>query len=447
MTIENGNCLHVALFGTFNENRYFLGDYKGSFDLIGFNANVVAYAAEGLAAFVAQLANKAYFIDPLTHAFQHHPTSLMVRKDKEWVLKKSIEKLSQYYGSPFLENAGKTPVSAGSFDRDGFEGICRGVLQFQLKVINDATQNLDVKEFLDDSEQELRPQFLIAPYFYLEPDNLDRELEDNVYFIVKSREILESNSDPETKPLFAEIVLDKEVLFNPVSTKMVIQEYQGSMAEGYLLWIDDFSELSVSEKALKTYLDFTRKLASTGRPIIAMHGSYFSIILSGKAYACLAGVGHGIEYGEHRPVLPVGGGVPLAKFYFPRFYERVNYDPHAEEILLEKNWIEDRTTYLTQVCSCEMCRKVIKDDVASGFHEYGETKISEKDGKAYPTAQAMDKSRRHYLNSKIDEYEFCKISQREEILKRLKQECEIADGIKKSYSFGHLRKWMRVLSG
>lgn len=82
MSIENGQCLHIVLFGTFGENKYFLGSYKESFDIIGFNANIIAHAPEGMAAFISQLSKKSYFIDPQTHAFQQ-PTRTIMRKSKD----------------------------------------------------------------------------------------------------------------------------------------------------------------------------------------------------------------------------------------------------------------------------------------------------------------------------------------------------------------------------
>ena len=158
-------------------------------------------------------------------------------------------------------------------------------------------------------------------------------------------------------------------------------------------------------------------------------------------------MGHGIEYGEYRPVIPVGGGVPLAKFYFPRFHKRVDYDPDAANILLEMNWIKDRNTYLNKICSCKMCQEVIRDDdVASGFQEYGKTAISKKNGKAYPTAEAMDKSRRHYLNTKNREYEFCRSSSISDILQNLQAGGKIAENLQKIHPFDHLKKWRNVLN-
>lgn len=443
MNIKNGLCLHIMLFGTFNENKYFLGDYKDSFNLIGFNSNIIAHAPSGIAAFIAQLKNKSYFIDPQTYAFQQPIRTIMRKKENTWVLKTSIKKLSELYGSIIKEKAGKVQIEAGSLSNGMINEICNNVLLFEMNKIQESTENLDVKKFLEFSDIELRPEFLVAPYFYLEPDNLENELEDNILFIKESKEIIDKNVLFNSKPIFAEIVIDKEVLFDSYKCEEVIKKYKNCIADGFLLWIDDFLEVSVSKSALMKYMKFLIELNECRKPIISLHGSFFSIVLSGEK-ELLAGVGHGIEYGEYRPVIPVGGGVPLAKFYFPKFYKRVDYSPDAENILLEIRWEKDRDTYLNNVCNCKTCQEIIKHNVQNSFAEYGETKISEKNGKSYPVANAMNKSRKHYLNKKICEYDFCSSSKISNIIDKLNESKQIADNIK-SHSFNHLGKWIELL--
>ena len=107
-------------------------------------------------------------------------------------------------------------------------------------------------------------------------------------------------------------------------------------------------------------------------------------------------------------------------------------------------WIQNKKIYTSNVCDCIICNKIIKDDVPQGFHEFGKTNISEKNGKAYPTADAMDKSRRHYLNTKIREYNFCRSAASNDIISYLVKNYNIAAHIK-SHSFSHLDKWINVL--
>jgi hypothetical protein len=443
--MKNGDCKHIALFGTFNENKYFLGDYKDSFDLVGFNANIIAHAPAGIAAFISQLKNKLYFIDPQTHAFQQPLKTIMRKRDGKWELKKSIASLVDYYGSIIKKCAGKTPITAGDIPDEAIGEICKNVLEFQLKKVQESAENLDVKEFLDFSQIELRPEFLIAPYFYLELDKVENELRDNIKFLTESKKIMNMEGIFSQKPLFAEIVIEKDILVDRGSISKVVEEYSKCSADGFLIWIDDFPEVSVSETILRRYKEFLSNLGHPGKPIIAMHGSYFSVALAGEK-GLLTGVGHGIEYGEHRPVIPVGGGVPLAKFYFPKFHKRVNYNPDAQDTLLEMDWTKSRGVYIREVCSCNMCKEVIKNDVQNDFSKYGETKESKKNGQPYPTPEAMDKSRRHYLNTKINEYKKCASSPIAEIIDELKTSQSIAEKIK-SHPFTHLVKWVNVLSG
>ncbi len=437
MAISNGNCLHIMLFGTFNENKYFLGDYKDSFDLIGFNANIIAHASAGMAAFISSLQNKSYFIDPQTYGFQQPLKTIMRKKNDSWEIKSSIKKLAERYGSLIKQKAGKSRLRPTQLSSDVINEVCINVLDFEFDIIQSSLKD-DKKEFLDYDYTSLRPQFLISPYFYIEPDDFDNEIDANIKFCNKSTSINKYGI-----PLFAEMIIHKDIISDDKFVDALIEKYKECSVDGFLLWIDEFSEINSRKPFLEKYISFLGKLNTFGKPIINLHGSFLSIILSGEI-SLLAGVGHGIEYGEYRPVVPVGGGVPLSKFYFPNFYERVDYHPDATDILLEKNWAKNKKTYLSKVCSCNMCKSIISNNVQKDFQQYGELKKSEKNQKMYPTSEAMDKSRRHYLNTKIIEYELCRNSTLEDILKEQKINKILSDDII-SHSFDHMNRWLLIL--
>jgi hypothetical protein len=84
-------------------------------------------------------------------------------------------------------------------------------------------------------------------------------------------------------------------------------------------------------------------------------------------------------------------------------------------------------------------------NVVDGFQEYGITKISEKNGKAYPESKAMDKSRKHYLYTKLLEYDFVRTADSSSIISELEKNKSIADDLKEIHSFNHLEKWIKVL--
>lgn len=447
MNFKNGSCKHIVLFGTFNESKYFLGEFKDKFDTICFNANMIAHAPEGVAAFISQLSNKSFFIDPQLHAFQHSPKTIMRKKDGQLVLKSSIKKLAQQYNLIPPDTEGVRQILAGSLAPKEMSGICESILKFQFNYIYEISKNLDTHEFLEDVE--IKPEFLIAPYFYIDPDNFELALNNNIDFIGISKD-LSKNEVLGSIPLFAEIVINKEVLLNEENTRKIIERYSASGTDGFIVWIDNMSENSdlTSERILKTFKKFLIDLNEQDKPIINLHGSYLSVILSGPAYHLLAGVGHGIEYGEDRSAVPVGGGVPLSKFYFPNFFKRVDYNPDAVNILLKKNWIKNTSEYYANVCSCKVCSEIIghASNVVDGFQEFGVTKISEKNGKAYPESKAMDKSRKHYLYTKLLEYDFIRKTTNDKILSELEKNNSIAGDLKEIHSFNHLEKWIKVLN-
>ena len=446
MNIENGHCLHIVLFGTFNERKYFLQDFRDSFDMVGFNANIIAHAPQGIAALVAMMSNKNYFIDPQFHAFQQPIRTIMRRKNNEWVVKESIRKLAEQYGNIITEKLGSASILAGTFNEVEKMELTKNIINFQWDVLEKVSEDQEYKDFLEFVDAHLRPQFLIAPYFFIEPDNFENEIYDNLSFVKLSRDYLNSDNDLKKEMLFAEIVIHKEVLSDKEMTKRIVDGYHNSEADGFILWIDNFVEVKETESLLKDYVKFLVQLKkNTGKPVMNFHGSYFSIFLASKAISLLAGVGHGIEYGESRPVIPVGGGIPLAKFYFPRFHKRIDYDPDASNILLEMNWIKDKNTYLENVCSCPVCKEVIVNDVMSDFQAFGETNISEKNGKAYPTPEAMDISRKHYLYNKTMEYNYCKKAEISQIIMRLSEAQNIAKNVEKIHPFYHLKKWINIL--
>ena len=171
MDIKNGDCLHVVLYGTFMESKYFLDEYKEYFDLIGFNAHIIAHAPGAITGFISQLLNKTYFIDPQTHAFQHDPRTVKRKKDnKEWVVKESIKKLSKHYGSIFEKHIGVSSLTADMLMKANIEEICTNILNFQSNIIAEEIKNTDLEEFLRYADIELKPDFLIAPYLYIEAE-------------------------------------------------------------------------------------------------------------------------------------------------------------------------------------------------------------------------------------------------------------------------------------
>src|SRR5882762_1874338 len=90
---------HWMMFGTFGEQRHFVYTSPDTYQTGGtiINGNMAAYAPDGLAAFLLERTGGRlnYIIDPLTHAFQHNPSSVT---DQNRKTKKSIQGLAVAYG-------------------------------------------------------------------------------------------------------------------------------------------------------------------------------------------------------------------------------------------------------------------------------------------------------------------------------------------------------------
>lgn len=201
-------------------------------------------------------------------------------------------------------------------------------------------------------------------------------------------------------PLLAQLVVSKEVLRDEQKRNRIISAYSGTAAQGVLLWIDNLAEDEVSESDLTILVELVRALKASGKSVVNLYGGYFSILLT-KLENGLDSVCHGLEYGESRPVVPVGGGVPISKYYFPPIHKRLKY-ADLVKFLREKGWGNNGTAnpeFASTVCDCDSCRDLAK---------YGEAKDGKPNKKgvrrAYPTVEAKEHSLKHYLLAKSREF-------------------------------------------
>jgi hypothetical protein len=344
------------------------------------------------------------------------------------------------YGSIAKSRLGKGVVRTTELTQPIVSELSGAIAHFQISTLSESLKELAEADFV--APEQLVPTLLIAPYLYIEADNWETQTKKNIEFLnsfLGDNEVRSSGI-----PVYSEIVISKEVLKDRPVRKQIAEMYSVASAEGYILWIDDFAEFQESSHSLMAYVEFLSSLHPETKPIIALHGSYFSVLLASRKASKLAGVGHGIEYGEHRAVVPVGGGVPLAKYYFPRFHKRVDYYPDAQDVLLEMDCAKSEKSFLARICDCEICRELIVMGVAKGFEVFGETKPSPVNGRPYPTARAMMKSRMHYLNNKRDEYGQCQSSGLQLCLDKL-QEVEHSASHMVSHDLSHIERWVETL--
>ena len=370
--------VHILRYGTVAEKAH-LEKAISAYDYLSINGNTAAYVSTAIAKFIVDKffskPEKGFFIDPITYAFQQE-IRLLKSKSKttgEIKIKKSVDKLIDYYLYPTDNVRMDKPIAPSDFvDNRKMEAFCDRVLSFQYNIVHEHIEKNDLGKYLDyvapdwaKSVPQLRPKFLIAPYFYLDSNDLSFQewLRINVKFVDMAAE--KAKIQFEGIDVFAQIVLDKNLLMDDSKIQAIIGEYEKANCHGYTIWIDDLNEHEASKEELCKFTNLLRSLHK--KPIYNMYGGYFSIMLTNKKVALLDGVSHGLEYGESRKVYPVGGGLPVSKYYYLPIHKRLDFTD-AFYLLKHANIVDtdladwgNPEKYYKEICKCSQCRKVIKN--------------------------------------------------------------------------------------
>lgn len=377
--MTKNNPVHILRYGTVAEKVH-LEKAFSAYDYLSINGNTAAFVSNAIAKFIVEKffsrKDKGYFIDPITYAFQNKIELLRStsKTTDEKSIKKSIAKLIEQYGSPVDKVIAGSPVYPSDFSdsliKDAFADR---VLSFQYDLVYKHIKDQDLQKYLDyvtpaqsKSIPQFRPKFLIAPYFYLDTqDRLWREwLHLNIDFAQIS---INKAIDKFKLPVFTQIVINKSILNDEQALNEVIEQYSRLLCDGFTVWVDDLNEHEASFNELSGFVKLLDGLKS--KPIYNMYGGYFSILLTHKSLGLLSGVSHGLEYGESRMVYPVGGGIPVSKYYYMPLHQRLDFTKayylleYANVIdTREENW-GNSGKYYQNICRCAQCQKVIGNDM------------------------------------------------------------------------------------
>lgn len=380
--------IHMLRYGTVADKTH-LETARSSYDYLSINGNTAAYVPNAIATFVVQNFfnnhNYGFFIDPITYAFQKEIQLLSAKKGG---IKKSVQKLIECYDEPTLKICDGLPLSTNDFNNEKTaEGFCKRVLEFQFTVVSKQMKNNDLLDYLsyatgysnEEPIEQLLPKFLIAPYFYLakKDSEFDRWLDLNFKFINMS---IEYSKKLFNKPIFGQIVINKDVLLDDNYIREIANKYNQSKCDGLTLWIDDLNEHEASKNELCGLIKLLSSLEC--KNIYNMYGGYFSILLTNKQVNLLKGVSHGLEYGESRAVYPVGGGIPTSKYYFYPLHQRIDFSKAF--YLLEHRGIIDTSLqdwgnckrYHTEICKCDQCLRVMNNSMIN-FVQFESTEFYE----------------------------------------------------------------------
>ena len=436
---------HWMMFATFAEQRHFEYPDVGSYSGVIINGNMAAHAPSGLAVFLLERTRgMRYIVDPLTHAFQHDPETIA---NPEGEPKSSIRSLADHFGPPVSDLVGRRPLLPKHLSDAGVRrAFVEASIRFQLDHLRNHMLEADARKYLGD-EAISPPYAIVAPYFYLTESTIGDWLPLCEACAQDARAVVPGPSPK----LFASIVLSQGALLESAARQSIVHTFGAMDVDGYLLWIDEFDEQGVGTPHLQALLEVAQGLrGANGREVINTHGGYFSILAAGKLGSqALSGVCHGPEFGEFRGVIPVGGGIPIARFYLPSLHARIRYRD-AVRILQEKGWLASASVFHEKVCDCEACREVIADDIGH-FTLYGEGSVrSVRRGTgivriSFPTKEAKLRSLRHYLQRKKREFVASSDAPENALWHNLSDCADELEDVAGLEGVGHLRRWAGVL--
>jgi hypothetical protein len=386
-----------------------------------------------------------YIVDPLTHAFQHDP-EVICREDGE--PKPAIKSLAEYYGDPIAKYVGKRPVHPRHFENDDvLRSFTVRCIQFQRDHLKSYMLDNGAAKYLDDEDCS-PPYAVVSPYFYLTETNYEAWLP----VISRAAVFAREEAGDEIK-VFSSVVVDEGILLSKDARKQVADAFLVAPLDGCMVWADNLDEQSASRPELQGLLDLAKRLRNEGdREVINLHGGYFSVLAAGVLGRgqYFTGVTHGPEFGEFRSVVPVGGGIPIARYYVPRLHARMRYRD-AQRIFKALGWLEDAAVFHDRVCKCDECRSVIGGSI-DNFTLFGEGNVKNVRRKhgivriEFPTGETKLRCLRHYLQRKRLEYDAAASLEADKLLAELETGATQYEDVAGLEAVSHLRLWHRVLS-
>lgn len=417
------NGRHWVRYGIAADQKFLLGEFQDTYDQLVVNGNMLAHMRSALSRFITQQARKPFVIDPQTHAFAHDLDHLLSSsKGSAGQIKKSWAKLIDTYGEDLksIIDGEERPLDPSDLEDEGFRAeFTESVLCFQRDAVQLELEKGEDREYLEFLREETGvdpflqpPSVLIAPYFFIggpsAPDWADR----NIQLLQDSRNWLEDQNNLQP-PLAAQLVISKDVLFDEGERSRILDNYIRSKPDLVLLWIDQFSEHNATKHELEHYLDLLAKFKEARIPVVNLFGGFFSVAtmrFSEQLSGALAAVCHGLEYGETRPVIPLGGGTPVARFYSRTLHHRLPPRVALREVH-ELGGLNSPDDFHDIICNCPNCRSVVVSNPLKDLNEnYFDSKETaywvsgRRVARDFPTAKASNNCTRHYMWCKAWEY-------------------------------------------
>ena len=424
--------------GTMADKEYVI-KAGGLFAGVILNANLVEGCPGASASLAVKLDREGigYWIDPYTYPFAQAISYLKSQgKTRRGKIKRTFLHLAEEYGEPILGriHAGKPVQSADFSSPELLKQFCQRVLKHQISRLQAEFEKDPVMQ--DFADTIAAPVRVVAPYFFMTGPG-------SAWCGVNIKLAKEFCSAAKSDGLqaFSYLCFPEEVLDYRRQVQKLVDKWKEIECDGYILWVSDLVETTVSRQRLLNYRFLCEKLGSGGKSVINAHGGYLSALL---AYFGMTGFAHGIGYGEHRDVIPVlGGGAPPARYYCPPLH--VMLQPAQVEAFLPTLGIDTAQSFHKNMCDCSICQGVLRGKV-SNFSEYTATKRSESGKRRVPTPAAMKKCKYHFLLARRKELDKLVDTTLEDALDALRTAQEQYQEETAIASVRYLALWAKALS-
>lgn len=327
-----------------------------------------------------------------------------------------------------------TAIGPADFSTDLIvENACKSVLDFQANLLRDVfRQDPETEGFADELPA---PTALLAPYFYIEQSRMAE------WVALNHRLALASTGLREDIPVHVVVCGHRDLLTDTAQSRAIIAGLKECKPAGVWLWFSRFDEHRASRRELVALRHWVEQL-SPDMPVFNMHGSYFSLALSKVG---MAGIAHGVGYGEQKDVVPViGQSTPTVQYYVRSLHAK--YSVLQITRCFSALGISKPEHFLKIICDCAICQGIVGKDL-SAFAQFGEIHYSRPSSKrASQTPAAAKRCRFHFLLNRAKERDFVKAN----ALDVIAASCRAAegewDGTILAGSLGHLSEWADVLS-
>lgn len=423
--------LRLLRYNTGTDKQAFI-KFKEHFDAVIFNATIVAYSGSAVADLVSVHKQK-YIIDPQTHIFQHDISAIQSKSaNKPKEIKASVIKYLETMPQTLSDIVLKQKRAFLTNDISAvIPAFVESTYKFETEFINGFIKKKEYDKYLDFAKIGPEPRLVIAPYFMIKKEYGDSEIRE---WLNINKQCLEQfiKYNNGKHPVSAQLVLDSEVLLYKDIFDLIKQYYHISGYEYIFIWVDNFNSFSATSKEREGFFKLLEVFNDMNIKPLMAYGGFDSIFLCHNEIANkIYGVSQSVGYGEAREITPVGGGIPVNKYYFLPTHQRINFGS-AAAILSDKEYFSKKKSnshyakmYYDNICNCRQCKEIIKNDI-DNFDLYNESTPFQMRGvmRNRPTTNASLISAMHFLWCKVHEWQ----SIREKSLAELKK--DLLSGVK-----------------